>query len=112
MLMQDTDWPQPLRRLVGLRQAGVDLAVFMPQMGRMTAGAHQTVTVNAARIKAEGTDRWADLLKTTMLEGLVRDATLASPACFGFCGGGAGALSPRTLSCPAHPVRLRCLLPA
>ncbi|MGW6981825.1 hypothetical protein ACWGE1_20665 [Streptomyces sp. NPDC054932] len=36
--------------------------------------------MNAARIKAEGTDQWADLLKTTMPEGLVRDAILASPA--------------------------------
>ncbi|WP_331732932.1 hypothetical protein OG592_42730 (plasmid) [Streptomyces avidinii] len=35
---------------------------------------------NAARTKAEGTDRWADLLKSTMSEGLVRDAILASPA--------------------------------
>ncbi|MFE5678808.1 hypothetical protein ACFQ7B_20380 [Streptomyces erythrochromogenes] len=85
---------------MGLRQAGVDLAVFMPQMGRMTAGVHQAVTANAARIKAEGTDRWADLLKTTMLGGLVRDAILASPACVGFCGGRSVALSPRTvLSC-------------
>ncbi|WP_328959540.1 hypothetical protein [Streptomyces virginiae] len=46
----------------------------------MTAGVHQAVTANAARIKAEGTDRWADLLKSTMPEGLVRDAILASPA--------------------------------
>ncbi|MEU7604253.1 hypothetical protein AB0B78_39290 [Streptomyces sp. NPDC040724] len=39
---------------------------FLPQMGRMTAGVHQAVTANTARIKAEGTDRWADLLRTTM----------------------------------------------
>ncbi|MFB6578547.1 hypothetical protein ACFCYC_14150 [Streptomyces sp. NPDC056402] len=80
VLMQDTDWPQMARQLVGLQQAGVDLGVFLPQMGRMTAGVHQAVTANAARIKAEGTDRWADLLKTTMPEGLVRDAILSSPA--------------------------------
>ncbi|MFJ7779754.1 hypothetical protein [Streptomyces yangpuensis] len=80
VLMQDTDWPQMARQLVGLQQAGVDLSVFLPQMGRMTAGVHQAVTANAARIKAEGTDRWADLLQTTMPEGLVRDAILASPA--------------------------------
>ncbi|WP_329402806.1 hypothetical protein OG523_01120 [Streptomyces virginiae] len=54
--------------------------MFLPQMGRMTAGVHQAVTANAARIKAEGTDRWADLLRTSMPEGLVRDAILASPA--------------------------------
>ncbi|MFF1779983.1 hypothetical protein [Streptomyces virginiae] len=80
VLMQDADWPQMARRLVGLQQAGVDLGVFLPQMGRMTAGVHQAVTANAARIKAEGTDRWADLLEATMPEGLVRDAILASPA--------------------------------
>lgn len=43
-------------------------------------GFHQAVVANAARTKAEGTDRWADLLKSTMSEGLVRDAILASPA--------------------------------
>ncbi|MFD5880085.1 hypothetical protein ACFWHN_15445, partial [Streptomyces yangpuensis] len=80
VLMQDTDWPRMACQLVGLQQAGVDLGVFLPQMGRMTAGVHQAVTANAARIKAEGTDRWADLLQTTMPEGLVRDAILASPA--------------------------------
>ncbi|MGW4510116.1 hypothetical protein ACWENO_36310 [Streptomyces sp. NPDC004436] len=80
VLIQDTDWPQMARQLVGLQQAGVDLGVFLPQMGRMTAGVHQAVTANAARIKAEGTDRWADLLQTTMPEGLVRDAILSSPA--------------------------------
>ncbi|MFE5680714.1 hypothetical protein ACFQ7B_40515 [Streptomyces erythrochromogenes] len=80
VLMQDTDWPRMARQPVGLQQAGVDLATFLPQMGRMTAGVHQAVTANAARIKAEGTDRWADLLKTTMPSGLVRDAIPSSPA--------------------------------
>ncbi|MET9694692.1 hypothetical protein ABZY81_40915 [Streptomyces sp. NPDC006514] len=80
VLMQSADWPTMARQLVGLQQAGVDLGTFLPQMGRMTAGVHQAVTANAARIKAEGIDRWADLLKTTMPGGLVRDAILASPA--------------------------------
>ncbi|WP_053703355.1 hypothetical protein [Streptomyces sp. WM6368] len=80
VLMQGVDCPQMARQLVGLQQAGVDLSVFLPQMGRMTAGVHQAVTANAARIKAEGTDQWADLLKTSMPEGLVRDAILASLA--------------------------------
>ncbi|UUY52512.1 hypothetical protein NRK68_35230 (plasmid) [Streptomyces yangpuensis] len=80
VLMQDADWPQMARRLVGLQQAGVDLGVFLPQMGRMTAGVHQAVTANNARTKAEGNDRWADLLKTSMPSGLVRDAILSSPA--------------------------------
>ncbi|MET9470218.1 hypothetical protein ABZY44_36585 [Streptomyces sp. NPDC006544] len=79
-LMQGEDWPVMARQLVGLQQAGVDLGTFLPQMGRMTAGVHQAVVANAARTKAEGTDRWADLLKATMPEGLVRDAILASPA--------------------------------
>ncbi len=45
----------------------------------MAAGVHQAVAAHTARIKAEGTGRWAGLLKTTMPEGLVRDAILASP---------------------------------
>ncbi|MFE5675495.1 hypothetical protein ACFQ7B_05060 [Streptomyces erythrochromogenes] len=80
MLMQDTDWPQVARQLVGLQQAGVDLSVFLPQMGRVTARVHQAATANAARIKAEGTDRRADLLRRSMPGGLVRDAILSSPA--------------------------------
>ncbi|MFF3432435.1 hypothetical protein [Streptomyces sp. NPDC002602] len=79
-LMQGAGWPQLARRLVGLQQAGVDLGTFLPQMGRMTAAVHQAVVANAARTRAEGTDRWADLLKATMPEGLVRDAILACPA--------------------------------
>ncbi|MGP3638673.1 hypothetical protein ACTU45_36255, partial [Streptomyces sp. 24-1644] len=79
-LMQGADWPVMARQLVGLQQAGVDLGTFLPQMGRMTAGVHQAVVTNAARTKAEGTDQWADLLKSTMTEGLVRDAILSSPA--------------------------------
>ncbi|WP_405827003.1 hypothetical protein [Streptomyces sp. NBC_00105] len=66
VLLQGVDWPQLARRLA-------DLRVFLPQMGRMTAGVHQAVTANTARIKAEGTDRWADLLRTSMPEGLVRE---------------------------------------
>ncbi|MFJ3861500.1 hypothetical protein ACIPRL_35395 [Streptomyces sp. NPDC090085] len=46
----------------------------------MTAGVHQAVVAGAARTKAECTDRWADLLKATLPEGVVRDAILASPA--------------------------------
>ncbi|MGW7458439.1 hypothetical protein [Streptomyces sp. NPDC054797] len=79
-LMAGADWPQLARQLVGLRQAGVDLGTFLPQMGRMTAAVHQAVAANAARTKAEGTDRWAGLLKAAMPGGLVRDAILASPA--------------------------------
>ncbi|MFD3547814.1 hypothetical protein ACFWUW_19800 [Streptomyces sp. NPDC058655] len=79
-LMAGADWPQLARQLVGLQQAGVDLGTFLPQMGRMTAGVHQAVVANAARTKAEGTDRWVDLLTATMPGGLVRDAILSSPA--------------------------------
>ncbi|MCY0924173.1 hypothetical protein OS965_39740 [Streptomyces sp. H27-G5] len=76
-LMAGPDWPQLARQLVGLQQAGVDLGTFLPQMGRMTAGVHQAVAANIARTKAEGTARWADLLRTAMPEGLVREAILA-----------------------------------
>ncbi|MEV7594088.1 hypothetical protein AB0O42_27870 [Streptomyces sp. NPDC089922] len=80
VLMEGVDWPQLSRRLVGLQQAGVDPGTFLPQMGRMTAGVRQAVVAGAARMKAEGTDRWADLLKATLPEGVVRDAILAFPA--------------------------------
>ncbi|MDX3535456.1 hypothetical protein PV721_13960 [Streptomyces sp. MB09-01] len=59
VLMQGAAWPQLARR--------VDLGVFLPQMGRMTAAVRQAVTANTARI-------------TTLRDGLVRDAILASPA--------------------------------
>ncbi|MER7316587.1 hypothetical protein [Streptomyces halstedii] len=78
-LMADADWPLMARQLAGLQHAGVDLTTFLPHMGRMAAGVHQAVTANNTR-KAEGTDRWADLLRRTMPEGLVRDAILASPS--------------------------------
>ncbi|MYV52639.1 hypothetical protein GT042_09015, partial [Streptomyces sp. SID3212] len=78
-LMTGEDWPVMARRLVGLQHAGVDLAVFLPQLGHMAQGVHQAVAANTARTKAEGTDRWADLLRRTMPEGLVRDAILAWP---------------------------------
>ncbi|MCR8945187.1 hypothetical protein NW249_24015 [Streptomyces sp. OUCMDZ-4982] len=79
-LMAGADWPAMARQLAGLQQAGVDLGTFLPRMGRMAAGVHQAVTENIARTKAEGTDRWADLLRRTLPEGLVRDAILSSPA--------------------------------
>ncbi|WP_030299533.1 hypothetical protein [Streptomyces katrae] len=49
--------------------------------GTVTAWAKTPTDVaNIARTKAEGTDRWTDLLKSTMPEGLVRDAILSSSA--------------------------------
>ncbi|MFE9484284.1 hypothetical protein ACFYNM_37610 [Streptomyces spororaveus] len=50
VLMQGADSPRMPRPLVGLQQAGVDLGVLLPPMGRMTAGVHQAVTANPARI--------------------------------------------------------------
>ncbi|MFI5481619.1 hypothetical protein ACIBAB_21120 [Streptomyces rubiginosohelvolus] len=79
-LMAGADWPLMARHLASLQQAGVDLTTFLPNLGRMAAGVEQAVARNTARIQAEGTDRWADLLRATMPAGLVRDAILASPA--------------------------------
>ncbi|MFJ3754470.1 hypothetical protein [Streptomyces rubiginosohelvolus] len=79
-LMAGADWPLMARHLTSLQQAGVDLTTFLPNLGRMAAGVEQAVARNTTRIQAEGTDRWADLLRATMPEGLVRDAILASPA--------------------------------
>ncbi|MFJ1804422.1 hypothetical protein [Streptomyces sp. NPDC088180] len=74
------DWPVMARQLMSLSHAGVDLTTFLPNLGTMAAGVERAVAKNTARIQAEGTDRWADLLRTTIPEGLVRDAILASPA--------------------------------
>ncbi|MEV8450475.1 hypothetical protein [Streptomyces parvus] len=79
-LMAGADWPLMARHLTSLQQAGVDLGVFLPNLGRMATAVEQAVARNSARIQTEGTDRWADLLRRTMPEGLVRDAILASPA--------------------------------
>ncbi|WP_179888334.1 hypothetical protein, partial [Streptomyces sp. t99] len=79
-LMAGADWPVMARHLASLQQAGVDLGVFLPNLGRMASAVEQAVARNTARIQAEGTDRWADLLRRTMPEGLVRNAILASPA--------------------------------
>ncbi|MFJ3608790.1 hypothetical protein ACIPVA_39110, partial [Streptomyces anulatus] len=74
------DWPVMARQLMSLSRAGVDLATFLPNLGTMASGVERAVAKNIARIQAEGTDRWAGLLRTTIPEGLVRDAILASPA--------------------------------
>ncbi|MDG9682379.1 hypothetical protein QC334_06435 [Streptomyces sp. DH18] len=74
------DWPVMARQLMSLSRAGVDLTTFLPNPGTMASGVEHAVARNMARIQAEGTDRWADLLRTTIPEGLVRDAILASPA--------------------------------
>ncbi|MFE7059391.1 hypothetical protein ACFVAO_29710 [Streptomyces californicus] len=79
-LMAGADWPLMARHLTSLQQAGVDLTTFLPNLGRMATAVEQAVARNTARIQTEGTDRWADLLRRTMPEGLVRNAILASPA--------------------------------
>ncbi|MFJ3914462.1 hypothetical protein [Streptomyces vinaceus] len=79
-LMSGQDWPAMARQMVGLQKAGVDLTTFLPQLGQAAKTVYQAVEANQARIQAAGTDRWADLLKKTMPDGLVRDAILASPA--------------------------------
>ncbi|MFD7676208.1 hypothetical protein [Streptomyces anulatus] len=79
-LTASEDWPVMARQLMSLSRAGVDLATFLPNLGTMASGVERAVAKNIARIQAEGTDRWAELLRTTIPEGLVRDAILASPA--------------------------------
>ncbi|MET9928238.1 MULTISPECIES: hypothetical protein [unclassified Streptomyces] len=74
------DWPVMARQLMSLAHAGVDLTTFLPNLGHMASAVERAVAHNVARTKAEGTDRWADLLRATIPEGLVRDAILASPA--------------------------------
>ncbi|MER7701224.1 hypothetical protein [Streptomyces sp. NPDC096095] len=74
------DWPLMARRLMSLGHAGVDLAAFLPNLGTMASSVERAIAQNAARTKAEGTDHWADLLRATLPQGLVRDAILSSPA--------------------------------
>ncbi|WP_331740911.1 hypothetical protein [Streptomyces sp. NBC_01006] len=79
-LMSGADWPVMAGQMVLLQKAGVDLTTFLPQLGQVAKTVYQAVQANQTRITAAGTDRWADLLKATMPEGLVRDAILSSPA--------------------------------
>ncbi|NEA08110.1 hypothetical protein G3I27_07860, partial [Streptomyces sp. SID10692] len=79
-LTTSPDWPVMARQLLSLSHAGVDLPAFLPHLGQMASGVERAVARNTARTKAEGTDRWADLLRATMPQGLVRDAILSSPA--------------------------------
>ncbi|MEU2577484.1 hypothetical protein ACIP3B_33695 [Streptomyces anulatus] len=79
-LTASEDWPVMARQLMSLSRAGVDLTTFLPNLGTMAAGVEHAVAKNIARVQAEGTDRWAGLLRTTIPEGLVRNAILASPA--------------------------------
>ncbi|MGW7400960.1 hypothetical protein ACWGH7_31330 [Streptomyces cyaneofuscatus] len=76
-LAGSADWPVMARQLMSLAHAGVDLTTFLPNLGTMAAGVERAVAQNVARTKAEGTDRWADLLSATMPEGLGRDTILA-----------------------------------
>ncbi|MFB6582868.1 hypothetical protein ACFCYC_36610 [Streptomyces sp. NPDC056402] len=105
-LMQGAGRPQMACQLVGLQWAGVDLAVLLPQLGRMTAGVGWTITGHIARIDAEGTDRWADLSTTTLPAGLVRYVILAFPA-WPDMAVAAGTTPPPRLPCrrplPPHP---------
>nr|AAD46519.1 putative antibiotic production activating factor [Streptomyces griseus] len=78
-LTNTPDWPVTARQLVSLSRAGVDLTQFLPNLATMAAGVERAVARNTARTKTEGTDRWADLLRTTLPDGLVRNAILASP---------------------------------
>ncbi|MEU0103692.1 hypothetical protein [Streptomyces sp. NPDC006267] len=79
-LTASPDWPVVSRQLISLSRAGVDLPTFLLNLGTMASGVERAVARNTARIQAEGTDRWAELLRTTIPEGLVRDAIIASPA--------------------------------
>ncbi|MFJ9891609.1 hypothetical protein ACIQRW_37990 [Streptomyces sp. NPDC091287] len=67
-LTASEDWPVMSRQLISLSRAGVDLTTFLPNLGSMAAGVERAVAKNIARTKAEGTDRWAELLRTTIPE--------------------------------------------
>ncbi|MEV7952279.1 hypothetical protein AB0O74_35615 [Streptomyces rubiginosohelvolus] len=48
-LMAGADWPLMARHLASLQQAGVDLGVFLPNLGRMASAVDQAVAAATAR---------------------------------------------------------------
>lgn len=79
-LMADANWPQMAQQLMALQGAGVDMEDLLPRLGGVAVTVRDAVAANAAAVAREGTQEWADLLRETMPEGLVRDAVLSSPA--------------------------------
>ncbi|MFF2073393.1 hypothetical protein ACFVXG_01405 [Kitasatospora sp. NPDC058162] len=78
-LMSSPDWPAMAQQLVALRQAGVDLDQFLPQVGDLAGSVRDAVVANSARVAAERTQEWARVLRATVPPGPVREAILASP---------------------------------
>ncbi|MET8859630.1 hypothetical protein [Streptomyces sp. NPDC004579] len=79
-LMAGADWPQMAQQLVALRQAGVDLGQFLPQIGGIAVTVRDAVASNSARVAREGTGEWERLLRETLPAGPVREAIVSSPA--------------------------------
>ncbi|MGW3154586.1 hypothetical protein [Streptomyces sp. NPDC001089] len=79
-LMADADWPRMAQQLMALRQAGVDLEGFLPQIGGIAVTVRDAVAANSARVAREGTQEWEQLLRETLPAGPVREAIVSSPA--------------------------------
>ncbi|MDA5279879.1 hypothetical protein [Streptomyces sp. Isolate_45] len=78
-LMEDAEWPQMAQQLKALKDAGVDLELFLPRVGEIAVTVRDAVAANAARVAQDGTDEWEKLLRETMPAGPVREAILSSP---------------------------------
>ncbi|WP_431984705.1 hypothetical protein [Streptomyces qinglanensis] len=76
----DGDWPRMAQQLTALRAAGVDMESFLPKLGENAVQVRDSIARNAQRINSQGNDEWADLLRETMPQGLVREAILSSPS--------------------------------
>ncbi|MFD9684727.1 hypothetical protein ACFWXO_03080 [Kitasatospora sp. NPDC059088] len=78
-LMSGPDWPAMAQQLVALRQAGVDLDHFLPQVGDIAVAVRDAVAADSARVAAGRTQEWARVLRATVPAGPVREAVLSSP---------------------------------
>ncbi|MEU4038665.1 hypothetical protein [Streptomyces collinus] len=79
LLLKGADWPQMAQQLMALQQAGVDLALFVPQLGEMAASVHQAVLAQAASVVRDPAEHWTTAVRETLPAGPVREAILSSP---------------------------------
>ncbi|MFD5476290.1 hypothetical protein [Streptomyces hawaiiensis] len=75
-LTRQADWPHMAQQLVALRQAGVDLSRFLPEVAEIAATSQDSVLEHAAT-SHEG--KWERKLRETLPAGPVREAIVSSP---------------------------------
>ncbi|MGW0188120.1 hypothetical protein ACWDV7_20445 [Streptomyces sp. NPDC003362] len=78
-LMAGADWPQFAQQLIALRRAGVDLDVFLPQVGEIAATVRDAVAEQTMAASGS-TGEWERVLRETLPAGPAREAILSSQA--------------------------------